>query len=97
FTGSSRPGHFLHQKFAGQPSKILALEMGGNNALIVADVADIDAALHVIIQSAFISAGQRCTCARRLIVPRGEQGDALLQRLVEASAQIRAGKWDDQP
>ena len=58
---------------------------------------DVDAALHVIIQSAFISAGQRCTCARRLIVPRGEQGDALLQRLVEASAQIRAGKWDDQP
>ncbi|TPV78514.1 aldehyde dehydrogenase family protein, partial [Klebsiella pneumoniae] len=64
---------------------------------IVADAADIDAALHVIIQSAFISAGQRCTCARRLLVPRGEQGDALLQRLVEASAQIRAGKWDDQP
>lgn len=53
---------------------MLALEMGGNNALIVADVADIDAALHVIIQSAFISAGQRCTCARRLLVPRGEQG-----------------------
>ena len=51
----------------------------------------------MIIQSAFISAGQRCTCARRLLVPRGEQGDALLQRLVEASAQIRAGKWDDQP
>ncbi len=43
---------------------MLALEMGGNNALIVADVADIDAALHVIIQSAFIFAGQRCTCAR---------------------------------
>ncbi|MGJ4341344.1 succinylglutamate-semialdehyde dehydrogenase [Klebsiella pneumoniae] len=83
--------------FGGQPEKMLALEMGGNNALIVADVADIDAALHVIIQSAFISAGQRCTCARRLLVPRGEQGDALLQRLVEASAQIRAGKWDDQP
>ncbi len=76
---------------------MLALEMGGNNALIVADVADVDAALHVIIQSAFISAGQRCTCARRLIVQRGEQGDALLRRLVEASAQIRAGKWDDQP
>ncbi|MCS5960983.1 aldehyde dehydrogenase family protein [Klebsiella pneumoniae subsp. pneumoniae] len=59
---------------AASREKMLALEMGGNNALIVADVADIDAALHVIIQSAFISAGQRCTCARRLIVPRGEQG-----------------------
>ncbi|WP_329808539.1 ribulokinase [Klebsiella pneumoniae] len=57
----------------------------------------VSAEQHYLIQSAFISAGQRCTCARRLIVPRGEQGDALLQRLVEASAQIRAGKWDDQP
>ncbi len=97
FTGSAAAGFHFHRYFGGQPEKMLALEMGGNNALIVADVADIDAALHVIIQSAFISAGQRCTCARRLIVPRGEQGDALLQRLVEASAQIRAGKWDDQP
>lgn len=92
FTGSAAAGFHFHRYFGGQPEKMLALEMGGNNALIVADVADIDAALHVIIQSAFISAGQRCTCARRLIVPRGEQGDALLQRLVEASAQIRAGK-----
>jgi succinylglutamic semialdehyde dehydrogenase len=65
---------------------MLALEMGGNNALIVADVTDSDAALNVIIQSAFISAGQRCTCARRLLIKRGAEGDALLQRLVEASA-----------
>ncbi|MDP1346578.1 aldehyde dehydrogenase family protein, partial [Klebsiella pneumoniae] len=79
------------------PEKMLALEMGGNNALLVADAADLDAALQVSIQSAFISAGQRCTCARRRIVPRGEQGGALLQRLVEAGAQVRAGKWDVQP
>ncbi len=91
FTGSAAAGFHFHRYFGGQPEKMLALEMGGNNALIVADVADIDAALHVIIQSAFISAGQRCTCARRLIVPRGEQGDALLQRLVEASAVILRG------
>ncbi len=80
FTGSAAAGFHFHRYFGGQPEKMLALEMGGNNALIVADVADVDAALNVIIQSAFISAGQRCTCARRLIVPRGEQGDALLQR-----------------
>ncbi|HCB3091873.1 TPA: succinylglutamate-semialdehyde dehydrogenase [Klebsiella pneumoniae] len=64
FTGSAAAGFHFHRYFGGQPEKMLALEMGGNNALIVADVADIDAALHVIIQSAFISAGQRCTCAR---------------------------------
>ncbi len=71
FTGSSGTGHYLHQQFAGQPHKILALEMGGNNPLIVQNVKDIDAAVHDIIQSAFISAGQRCTCARRLYLPLG--------------------------
>jgi acyl-CoA reductase-like NAD-dependent aldehyde dehydrogenase len=79
-------GFHFHRYLGGQPEKMLALEMGGNNALIVADVTDSDAALNVIIQSAFISAGQRCTCARRLLVKRGAEGDALLQRLVEASA-----------
>jgi succinylglutamic semialdehyde dehydrogenase len=47
---------------------MLALEMGGNNPLVVWDVKDIDAAVHHAVMSAFISAGQRCTCARRLIV-----------------------------
>lgn len=97
FTGSASVGFHFHRYLGGQPEKMLALEMGGNNALIVADVADSDAALHVIIQSAFISAGQRCTCARRLLIPRNAEGDALLQRLVEASARIRVGKWDAEP
>lgn len=74
FTGSSRTGNALHQQFAGRPDKILALEMGGNNPLIVDQVQDIDAAVYTIIQSAFISAGQRCTCARRLLVPEGDWG-----------------------
>jgi succinylglutamic semialdehyde dehydrogenase len=52
--------------------------MGGNNPLIVDDPQDIDAAVHLTIQSAFITAGQRCTCARRLLVKRGEAGDAFL-------------------
>ena len=97
FTGSASTGFHFHRYLSGQPEKMLALEMGGNNALIVADVTDSDAALNVIIQSAFISAGQRCTCARRLLVKRGAEGDALLQRLVEASAKIRSGKWDAEP
>lgn len=97
FTGSASTGFHFHRYLSGQPEKMLALEMGGNNALIVADVTDSDAALNVIIQSAFISAGQRCTCARRLLVKRGTEGDALLQRLVEASARIRSGKWDAEP
>ncbi|HBN89649.1 succinylglutamate-semialdehyde dehydrogenase [Rheinheimera aquimaris] len=96
FTGSSRTGHYLHQQFAGRPDKILALEMGGNNPLLVQDVSNIDAAVHDIVQSAFISAGQRCTCARKLYLPVGEQGDAILARLLEVSRNIKVGVYDAQ-
>ncbi|WP_240223755.1 succinylglutamate-semialdehyde dehydrogenase [Rheinheimera hassiensis] len=94
FTGSSRTGHYLHQQFAGRPDKILALEMGGNNPLIVQDVSNIDAAVHDIIQSAFISAGQRCTCARKLFLPANAQGDAILARLLEVTRNIKVGVYD---
>ena len=97
FTGSSRTGNALHQQFAGRPDKILALEMGGNNPLVVDQVADVEAAVYTIIQSAFISAGQRCTCARRLLVPEGAWGDSLLTRLVEVSQRIEVGAFDQQP
>jgi succinylglutamic semialdehyde dehydrogenase len=97
FTGSSRTGNLLHKQFAGRPEKILALEMGGNNPLVVDQLSDINAAVYTIIQSAFISAGQRCTCARRLLVPQGAWGDRLLARLVEVAASIKVGSFDAQP
>jgi succinylglutamic semialdehyde dehydrogenase len=97
FTGSSRTGNALHQQFAGRPDKILALEMGGNNPLLVDQVQDVDAAVYTVIQSAFISAGQRCTCARRLLVPQGVWGDAFLERLVAVTETIQVGAFDQQP
>ncbi|MDO7930212.1 succinylglutamate-semialdehyde dehydrogenase [Pseudomonas sp. KFB-139] len=97
FTGSSRTGNALHQQFAGRPDKILALEMGGNNPLVVDQVQDVDAAVYTVIQSAFISAGQRCTCARRLLVPQGAWGDAFLARLVAVTATLEVGAFDRQP
>ncbi|HFO2558756.1 TPA: succinylglutamate-semialdehyde dehydrogenase [Klebsiella pneumoniae] len=97
FTGSAGTGYHLHRQFAGQPEKILALEMGGNNTLIVNDVTDLDAAVNLAIQSAFISAGQRCTCARRLLVRRGTEGDAFIDRLVSVSARLVTGRWDATP
>ncbi|MCL1076810.1 succinylglutamate-semialdehyde dehydrogenase [Parashewanella spongiae] len=97
FTGSSRTGHILHQQYAGHPGKILALEMGGNNPLIVKDVTDTKAAIHEILQSAYISTGQRCTCARRLYVQQGEKGDTLIAELVDAVKQIKVGPWNIQP
>ncbi len=97
FTGSSRTGHLLHQQFAGHPGKILALEMGGNNPLIVDEVSDLKAAVHDTLQSAYITAGQRCTCARRLLVPSGDAGDAFIAALSTAVTQIRVGRYDDEP
>ncbi|ENC9769933.1 succinylglutamate-semialdehyde dehydrogenase [Citrobacter koseri] len=97
FTGSANTGYQLHRQLSGQPEKILALEMGGNNPLIIENPEDIDAAVHLTIQSAFVTAGQRCTCARRLLVKRGEQGDAFLARLLEVSQRLTPGEWDDEP
>lgn len=96
FTGSSRTGKILHEQFAGHPGKILALEMGGNNPLIVKDVANIDAAVHDIVQSAFVTSGQRCTCARRLFIQDNAQGDILLARLLEVTKNIQIGHYDAQ-
>ncbi|MFW5388127.1 succinylglutamate-semialdehyde dehydrogenase [Yersinia sp. 2542 StPb PI] len=97
FTGSANTGYHLHRQLAGQPEKILALEMGGNNALIVEQIVDCDAAVNLAIQSAFISAGQRCTCSRRLLVKSGAEGDAFLQRFVAIAKALRIGRWDMQP
>jgi len=88
FTGSCQTGSALHKQFGGQPGKMLALEMGGNNPLVVWDVKDIDAAVFMAISSAFISAGQRCTCARRLIVREGAEGDAIIARLVDVASRL---------
>ncbi|MCL4758140.1 MAG: succinylglutamate-semialdehyde dehydrogenase [Rhodocyclaceae bacterium] len=97
FTGSSTTGCLLHRQFGGHPEKILALEMGGNNPLVVAHCADLDAAVHHAIQSAFLSAGQRCTCARRILVPTGAWGDAFVARFVEVASRLTVGPWDAEP
>ncbi|WP_414886939.1 succinylglutamate-semialdehyde dehydrogenase [Sphingomonas sp. Leaf25] len=70
FTGSARTGVALNRQFAETPGKILALEMGGNNPIVVWGTPDLYSAAVLVVQSAFTSAGQRCTAARRLIVER---------------------------
>jgi len=83
FTGSARAGMSLHRQFAEAPHKMLALELGGNNPLVVWQAADIDAAAMIAVQSAYLSAGQRCTAARRLIVEDKAEGP-----LVEAITKL---------
>ncbi|UZK69641.1 succinylglutamate-semialdehyde dehydrogenase [Sphingomonas sp. S1-29] len=88
FTGSARTGLALNRAFADKPEKILALEMGGNNPIVVWSTPDLYAAAVVVVQSAFTSAGQRCTAARRLIVdaklydPLVEEVNKLVGRLI---------------
>jgi len=88
FTGSARAGMALHKQFAEMPQKILALELGGNNPLVVWNAKDIDSAAAIVVQSAYLSAGQRCTGARRLIVEDGKEEPllnavkALIDRLI---------------
>ena len=101
FTGSYRTGAAIHRNLAGKPEKLVALEMGGINPLVVLPSADIDlgAFVYTIIQSAFITSGQRCSCARRLIVPNDSFGDELLRKLIDAIRLITVGRplQDPQP
>ncbi len=98
FTGSAGVGAALARQFAETPGKILALEMGGNNPLIVWDLAPeaLDAAAALIVQSAYLSAGQRCTCARRLIVRDGLEGP-LLDRVTALIDRLIVGAPFDDP
>lgn len=85
FTGSARAGQSLHKQFAETPGKILALELGGNNPLVVWNARHIDAAAAMVVQSAYLTAGQRCTAARRLIVEKGKEEPLLeaVQKLLD--------------
>ena len=85
FTGSARAGLALNKQFAETPHKIQALELGGNNPLVVWHAKDVEAAATIVVQSAYLSAGQRCTAARRLIVEDGKEGPLLeaVKKLVD--------------
>ena len=97
FTGSARTGRILARQFAETPQRILALELGGNNPLIVGRVADHRAALHDVLQSAYLSSGQRCSCARRLYVPANAEGDAFVAALATAVQLLSVAAWDAEP
>ena len=97
FTGSAATGLHLSEALVKTPGKILAIEAGGNNPLVAWNISDYKAAAYHIIQSAFISSGQRCTCARRLILPEGDSGDKVLAALVEMTKSISVGAYDETP
>ena len=68
--------------------------MGGNNPLIIWDPAEVNAAADIAAQSAYLTTGQRCSCARRLILPTGAFGDAVIEAIVARAKGIRIGAWN---
>ncbi len=105
FTGSARAGRALNELSAHNPGRILALEMGGNNPLVVHRTGDVRAAVALTLQSAFVSAGQRCTCARRLVVVTGRpatdagfgEAEPFVRALVEGTRRLRVGRPTERP
>ena len=91
FTGSFAAGRQLHQQLAGRPECLLVLEMGGNNPLVVDRITSRQAAIANIIQSAYITSGQRCTCARRLIVINHPENKGFIEELSQSIARIHVG------
>jgi succinylglutamic semialdehyde dehydrogenase len=96
FTGSAATGAHFRRLFADRPHVILALELGGNNPLVAWD-GDVEEAAALAAQSAFITSGQRCSCARRLIVPEGTFGEALVAEIAGIADALPIGAWNETP
>ena len=94
FTGSAAAGTFFRRHFADRPDVILALELGGNNPLVVWDAEDAEATAALVVQSAFITTGQRCSCARRLIVPDDAFGRAVIEATAALADRLTIGPWN---
>jgi succinylglutamic semialdehyde dehydrogenase len=96
FTGSAAAGTFFRRYFADRPDVILALELGGNNPLVVWDAGDAEAVAALVVQSAFITTGQRCSCARRLIVADDASGRAVIEATAALADRLSIGAWNGQ-
>lgn len=96
FTGSAHAGIAINRKLASNPGKIVALEMGGNNPIVVWDTPKIEDAATLIVQSAFTSAGQRCTAGRRLII-KASMYDAVVGEVKRLADRIIVGAPFDEP
>ncbi|WP_255551834.1 succinylglutamate-semialdehyde dehydrogenase [Erythrobacter crassostreae] len=96
FTGSANAGIAINRKLASNPGKIVALEMGGNNPIVVTNTPLISDAAALIVQSAFTTAGQRCTAARRLIIV-DSMFDAVIAELKKLTKSLIVGNPLDDP
>ena len=88
FTGGHVAGISLNKLMANYPHKILALELGGNNPLVVWNTRKLKKASSLIFESAFISSGQRCTCARRLILQDSKSSKKIIELIKNKSKSL---------
>ncbi|RAP29345.1 N-succinylglutamate 5-semialdehyde dehydrogenase [Candidatus Marinamargulisbacteria bacterium SCGC AG-414-C22] len=97
FTGGYNTGKQISSYLGQYPEKLLALELGGNNPLVIAQTDLSDAVIQTIIQSAYLTTGQRCTCANRLIVVNQPGIKDFEKQLIESINSLRYGCFDDDP
>ena len=96
-TGSREAGRSIHRQLAGRYDVLLTLELGGNNPIVVAGSPPPDRVASVLSYSAFASAGQRCTCARRAVFVESPDTRRQWDALVERSQSLRVGMPHDDP
>lgn len=96
-TGSRSAGQSIHRRLAGRPSVLLALELGGNNPIVITGGLPDETVASLVSASAFLTAGQRCTCARRAIFVESSSTESQLERLVARTRNLRVGMPDDTP
>lgn len=94
FTGSWATGKRIAAAALERPGLLLALEMGGKNMCVIREDAEIRQAVHEVIKSAYLSTGQRCTCADRVLV-HASRAAALVEGLREVLAGLSFGPPDD--
>jgi len=90
FTGSAEVGQQIASKVGGEPGKLAACEMGGKNAIVVTDEADLDVAVHSAILSSFKTTGQRCVSSERVIV-HADVYDEFKERFVNVAQDVAVG------
>ncbi len=94
FTGSYDVGLKIKEKTMTHYWKMLALEMGGKNASIVWDDADMNKAIYENLIGSFVTAGQRCSCTSRIILHE-KIADQFTEAFYNAAKQIKIGHWKE--
>lgn len=97
FTGSAVTGKAIEAHSLQFPHRICALEMGGNNPLIIGSISNPDTAAFLAIQSSFITTGQRCSSARRLIIIKSTITDTFIDSLLTMASNLKIGSYKTSP